>query len=341
MEYDTVVHQANHSRESRVIDCNLRKKKLGVRYDPARPLSGRLPPLIMLRAFEAAARTGSMRKAATDIGISHTVVSRHLQGLETWIGWKLLDAGPRGVTLTPEGKSLHDVTSVAFQSIANISAQLRAKAGTDELHIWCFPGLATRWLIPRLDEIREVVSSGEVLIRATDRIPDFARGEADIMIGFGDGNRALGRVFPLLRPRMFPVASPSWVAKYGMPGSVEELTCLPLIHEESYAQWTSWLTQAGLRLDRPLKGPRLWDANLGFDAAMAGQGVALTTNLMAAGELNRGDLVELFDTDISVGGYYLATAQNAQDRRIDLFRVWITEALAACETVRLAAISVR
>lgn len=256
-----MVHQANHTHEPNMTDSNPRKKKRGVRYDPARPLSGRLPPLIMLRAFEAAGRTGSMRKAASDIGISHTVVSRHVQGLESWIGWKLLDAGPRGVTLTPEGRSLHDATSVAFQSIANISAQLRAKAGTDELHIWCFPGLATRWLIPRLDEIREVVSSGEVLIRATDRMPDFVRGEADIMIGFGDGNRAPGRVFPLLRPRMFPVASPGWVARYGMPGSVEELTRLPLIHEESYAQWTSWLTQAGVRLDRPLTGPRLWDAN--------------------------------------------------------------------------------
>ncbi|RTM09715.1 MAG: LysR family transcriptional regulator [Hyphomicrobiales bacterium] len=285
----------------------------------------------MLRAFEAAGRTGSMRKAANDIGISHTVVSRHVRSLEAWIGWKLLAAGPRGVALTPEGESLYGATSVAFQSIANISAQLRAKAGVDELQIWCFPGLATRWLIPRFDEVRAVVSSGEVLLRAIDQMPDFSRGEADIMIGFGDFKRLPDRAIPLLEPRMFPVVSAAWLARNGVPSSIEDLTRLPLIHEESYAQWTSWFMQAGVKLDRPLKGPRLWDANLGFDAALAGQGVALTSNLMVADEISQRQLVELFETDIRVGGYYLVTAPNAADERIDRFRAWITRVLSEFE----------
>ncbi|WP_287373502.1 LysR substrate-binding domain-containing protein [Mesorhizobium sp.] len=284
----------------------------------------------MLRAFEAAGRTGSMRKAANDIGISHTVVSRHVRNLEAWIGWALLVAGPRGVALTPEGESLYGATSVAFQSIANISAQLRAKAGVDELHIWCFPGLATRWLIPRLDEVRAVVSS-EVLLRAIEQMPDFSRGEADIMIGFGDFNRLPDGAMPLLQPRMFPVVSAAWLARNGVPSSIQELTRLPLIHEESYAQWTSWFMQAGVNLDRPLKGPRLWDANLGFDAALAGQGVALTSDLLVADEISQGQLVELFDTDIRVGGYYLVTTPNAGDGRIDRFRAWITRLLSECE----------
>ena len=309
----------------------LRKKPSGIRYDPDRPLAGRLPPLTMLRAFEAAGRTGSMRKAANDIGISHTVVSRHVRSLEAWIGWKLLAAGPRGVALTPEGESLYGATSVAFQSIANISAQLRAKAGVDELQIWCFPGLATRWLIPRFDEVRAVVSSGEVLLRAIDQMPDFSRGEADIMIGFGDFKRLPDRAIPLLEPRMFPVVSAAWLARNGVPSSIEDLTRLPLIHEESYAQWTSWFMQAGVKLDRPLKGPRLWDANLGFDAALAGQGVALTSNLMVADEISQRQLVELFETDIRVGGYYLVTAPNAADERIDRFRAWITRVLSEFE----------
>lgn len=309
----------------------LRKKPSGIRYDPDRPLAGRLPPLTMLRAFEAAGRTGSMRKAANDIDISHTVVSRHVRSLEAWIGWKLLAAGPRGVALTPEGESLYGATSVAFQSIANISAQLRAKAGVDELQIWCFPGLATRWLIPRFDEVRAVVSSGEVLLRAIDQMPDFSRGEADIMIGFGDFKRLPDRAIPLLEPRMFPVVSAAWLARNGVPSSIEDLTRLPLIHEESYAQWTSWFMQAGVKLDRPLKGPRLWDANLGFDAALAGQGVALTSNLMVADEISQRQLVELFETDIRVGGYYLVTAPNAADERIDRFRAWITRVLSEFE----------
>jgi DNA-binding transcriptional LysR family regulator len=283
----------------------------------------------MLRAFEATGRTGSMRKAANDIGISHTVVSRHIRNLEAWIGWKLLAAGPRGVTLTPEGQSLFATTTAAFQSIAGAAAQLRSKAGSDEFHIWCVPGLATRWLIPRLEEIRRAISSGEVLLRAVDRSPNFLRGEADLMIGFGDFDTLPDHAVPLLQPRMFPVASPAWLERHGMPGSLEDLTRLPLIHEESYAQWTNWFEQAGIDIQHTLTGPRLWDANLGFDAAMAGQGVALTSNLMVAREIENGRLVELFNTDIRVGGYYLITSgSKPQDERIARFRAWIECSIA-------------
>ncbi|RWC38045.1 MAG: hypothetical protein EOS28_31145 [Mesorhizobium sp.] len=89
--------------------------------------------------------------------------------------------------------------------------------------------------------------------------------------------------------------------------------------------------QAGVKLDRQLKRPRLWDANLGFDAALAGQGVALTSNLMVADEISQGQLVELFDTDIRVGGYYLVTAPNVHDERIERFAAWIARSLAGYE----------
>jgi DNA-binding transcriptional LysR family regulator len=273
-----------------------------------------------------------MRKAADDIGISHTVISRHIRNLEAWIGWKLLTAGPRGAVLTPEGHFLHAATAAAFQSIASVAAELRSKAGTDELHIWCVPGLATRWLIPRLAEIRHAISSGEVLLRAIDRIPDFTRGEADMMVGFGDFANLPERAIPLLQPRMFPVVSPAWLEQYGMPKAIDDLIQLPLIHEESHAQWIKWFRLAGVEIRRSLMGPRLWDASLGFDAALAGQGVALTSNLIVAQEIEDGRLIELFDTDICVGGYFLLTSEsNRQDERIDRFKTWIQRMISDSE----------
>ncbi len=301
-------------------------------FNPERPLSGRLPPLIMLRAFEAAGRTGSMRKAASDIGVSHTVVSRHIQNLEAWIGWKLVNAGPRGITLTSEGEALYAATASAFRSIANVAVQLRSKAGSDELHIWCAPGLATRWLIPRLAEIKQAISHGEILLRAAQALPNFAAGEADLMIGFGDFDALPDGAVPLLQPRMFPVATPEFWQRHGMPETHEDLAAMPLIHEESYVQWTKWLRQAGVELNRSLTGPRLWDASLGLDAALAGQGVTLTSALMAANELESGGLIEAFRTDIRVGGYYLlAPAANRNDDRLVRFTDWIASAMAAFE----------
>ncbi|WP_305985752.1 LysR substrate-binding domain-containing protein [Roseibium sp. MMSF_3544] len=303
-----------------------------VRFDAERPLAGRLPPLNMLRAFEAAGRTGSMRKAAHDIGISHTVVSRHIRNLEAWMGWKLLNAGPRGITLTQEGATLFSVVTNAFQSIAGTSAQLRSKAGTDALHIWCIPGLATRFLTPRLDDIRQSVSCGEVLLRAIDRMPDFSRAEADLMIGFTDFDRLPDGAIPLLQPRMFPVVSPAWLDVNGNPSSLEDLTRQPLIHEESYEQWATWFKKAGLAINHSLTGPRLWDANLGFDAALAGQGIALTSNLLAARELEDGRLVELFETDIRVGGYFLLKRPSSvADEQLQRFQSWIERLIREAE----------
>lgn len=75
------------------------------------------------------------------------------------------------------------------------------------------------------------MSSGEVLLRAIYQMPDFSRGEADAMIGFGDFNRLPDRATPLLQPRMFLVVSPAWLARNGMPASIDQLMQLPLIHE--------------------------------------------------------------------------------------------------------------
>lgn len=273
-----------------------------------------------------------MRKAASDIGISHTVVSRHLQNLEAWAGWKLLNAGPRGVTLTTEGQALFTVTTAAFQSISDIAGQLRSTAGADELHIWSVPGLANRWLIPRLHDIKQAVSSGEVLIRSSAQFPDFSLGEADIMIGFGIFDQLPDHAVPLIQPRMFPVVSPSWLEQHGKPETIEELTKLPLIHEESYSQWTRWFRLAGIDIDKALRGPRLWDANLGFDAAMTGQGVALTSRLLTSKEIAEGRLLELFSTDIRVGGYYLLMpGVRSGDPRIQRFKDWLSATLQGAD----------
>ncbi|HEY8596133.1 MAG TPA: LysR substrate-binding domain-containing protein [Devosiaceae bacterium] len=295
--------------------------------DEHETLRGRLPPLNTLRAFEAVGRTGSMRKAADDIGVSHPVVSRHIANLEAWIGRRLVEAGPRGVQLTPAGASLHAAVSQSFRSLADATMQLKAPSGGQSLRIWCMPGLATRWLAPRLGEIRRILPDVDINLRAVDPELMSASVDADLVIGFGDLSALPRNATPLLTPRMFPVASPEWLARNGRPQTLEQLAGASLIHEESYAQWTAWLAAAGLRIRRPLSGPRLGDASLGFDAALAGQGIALTTRLMVAQEIDTGRLEELFQTDIRLGGYYVAQLRSDDNGRISRFRDWLVSAL--------------
>lgn len=289
----------------------------------------KLPPMILLRAFEATARTGSMRRAADDVGISHTVVSRHVRNLEHWFGQDLITAGPRGVVLTEQGEVLYEAVSRAFRIIGNATAELRPSP-TASLKIWCFPGFATRWLAPKLTQLEEALDNCDITLRAIDRIPNFAEGEADVMIVYAGRDAVPEGATPLLAPRMFPVASPLWIARHGAPQTPEELASASLIHEESKQQWTDWFEAMGVRLRSDLKGPKLWDANLGFDAALAGQGVALASRITAGQELAEGRLVELLKSDIRLGGYHLLVGSKTQNQRVvTRFAQWLGDTLAA------------
>lgn len=284
----------------------------------------KLPPLILLRAFEAVARMGSMRKAADDIGVSHTVVSKHVRNLEHWLGQKLVTAGPRGVVLTPAGEAMFASVNRAFRIIANTTAELKPVAQRAALRIWCMPGLATRWMTPRLSAIGQAMGNVDISLRAIDRLPNFAEGEADVMIGFGNLDALPEGARRLAWPRMFPAASAGWIASHGAPPNLSALALAPLIHEESRQQWTDWFEAMGFRLRGELKGPRLWDANLGYDAAMAGQGIALVTRLTAGQEIDDGRLVEILDSSVRLGGYYLLTAPRRRgDAVLARFESWL------------------
>ena len=294
---------------------------------PASPNRGKMPPLTMVRAFEATARTGTMRQAADDIGISHTVISRHIRLLEEWMRVKLLIAGPRGIILTPQGKIFYKAVSRAFGAIVAATAELRPLRQCGTIRIWCMPGLASRWLTPRLPRVEEILQGADILIRGTDRMPDFSAGEADMMIGYCAGDVPEGAT-ELVRPRYFPAASPEWVLKNGKPKAPRDLVHAHLIHEDTRQHWIDWFEAAGVVLQHSLGGPRLWDANLAFDAAASGLGVALASQLTAAEEIAKGQLVVLLRNNLRLGRYYLLLAPELrEDPAFIRFRDWLIETL--------------
>jgi LysR family glycine cleavage system transcriptional activator len=286
----------------------------------------------MVRAFEAVAEAGSMRKAADNIHVSHTVISRHIRNLEGWMGTKLVTAGPRGVVLTAEGRVLHAAVSKSFRLIADACQALMPLSRRGALRVWCMPGLATRWLSPRLQEIEQVVPGVEIVLRSVDQVPNMADAETDLMIAFGNPDEMPETATIIVRPRMFPVVSPKWLAANSRPKTLDELSKCPLIHEDSRKQWIDWFEASGLTSGRPLRGPRLWDAGLGFDAALAGQGIALATRLTTSKEIAEGRLEELLDTDIRLGAYFLLVRRDrVADPAIGRFREWLIANISLTE----------
>ena len=293
------------------------------------PVRGRLPPFSGVRAFEAVGRTASMRRAAADLGVCHTVVSRHVRNLEAWLGTRLVQSGPRGVVLTEEGRGYFRTISAAFDQIAAATADLKPATARGVLRLWCVPGLAARWLASRLADLQTALPEVEIVLRATTEPPDFAHHEADAAIRFAETADVSGRALLVERSRLFPVAAPAWVAERPPIATLADLEGARLLHEESRDQWRRWFEAAGHRPRGDLAGPRLWYASSALDAAVAGQGVALATRLQAADDIVAGRLVELLATDVDLGGYWLvAPPARWNDPVLARFRGWLVGAVA-------------
>lgn len=296
----------------------------------AAPRRGRLPPLSMLRAFEAVGRLASMRRAAEELAVSHTVVSRHVRNLEDWLGVRLLERSSRGVRPTEAGRVLLRAAAAAFDTLAAATAELRPPADRAALRLWSVPGLAARFLAPRLADLQAALPGVEIVLRATTERPDFARAEADGEILYAEAPPADGRVELIERSRLIPVAAPAWIAARPPIETLEHLARAELLHEESRDQWRRWFERAGHAPRVDLAGPRLWYASSALDAAVAGQGVALATRLQAADDLAAGRLVELLATDVHLGAYWFVTPEaRGTDLVLARFRVWLADAVAA------------
>lgn len=289
-----------------------------------------LPPLVAVRAFEAVCRLGSIRRAAAELGVDHAVVSRHVRNLEDHFGIRLLQAGPQGSRPTAEGRRFADKVSLAFDVLSEACEELRPKGGQRELRIWCVPGLAVRWLMPRLKALETLIPGREIVLRPTESAADLLRGEADLEIRFRPDPAPGVRAEVLAEPRFFPVASPAFLEQHGPVETLALLAALPLLHEDSREQWRHWLAEAGLDPVPPMEGPRLWYANVAIEAVLLGRGIALVNRLQVAPELADGRLVELLATDVRIGAYVLqAESGRWNEPGIALVRRWLKAEMTA------------
>lgn len=293
-----------------------------------------MPPFAALRAFEAVGHLGGIRKAAQELGIDHSAVSRHLRTLEAWAGVPLIERG-QGGRLTDKGRAFHARITAALEDICQASAQLTRRADEESLVVWCAPGLAARWLNARLGAFVADNPDIRLELRPSDSGPDFSvhAADADIRhIPNGVEQPPELMSIEIARPVVFPVASRDLVAELGPTFTPADLVSAPLLHEEDDGFWQAWFAAQGVAPPARLPGPRLWHINLVLDAADRGQGIALANSLLLADDRPPNLLpiaVEPEPAPLSLGAYvFRARRERWRDPAILRFRHWI-ERLAA------------
>lgn len=271
----------------------------------------KLPPLLALRAFEAAARHVSFRTAAEELAVTPTAVSHQVRLLEDTLGLPLFERHVRRVSLTQAGAHLYPVLRDGLDAFSRAVAELYPQPRRRAVTVTATTLFTARRLIPALGAFQAAWPQYELRLNATDEAVDLVSGAADIAVRYGAGP-FVGLVSePLCCERFGLVCSPS----IGL-SRPEQLLEATIIHSEWRRRdiqpgWERWRSLAGLPTLNTTNGLRFTDESHAIQAAIAGHGVAIASLVLVEDELSRGVLVHPFGPVIEGHHYHLvATPEN-------------------------------
>lgn len=284
-----------------------------------------LPPLSSLRAFEAAARHRSAKRAADELSVTATAISHQLRTLEDWLGVPLFLRKPRQLQLTAEGRELLAELGNAFDTMAQAVARLREVPQRQSVTLSTTPAVASRWLLPHVGLLREQHPALDLNIHVTHEPVALDGHSADIAIRYGSG-RWPGLVAHKLFDNVFvPACSPALKLRRR-----QDLARHGLLHFESCAArshpmgWPGWNRIANVRGLDVSAGPVFSDETHTISAALSGQGVALMSRALIGDELRRGTLVCPFGPELKAEPFHLVYPDARRgDPAVRAVRDWV------------------
>ncbi|MBI6548917.1 transcriptional regulator GcvA [Xenorhabdus lircayensis] len=304
-------------------------------------MSKRLPPLNALRVFDAAARHLSFTKAAEELFVTQAAVSHQMKSLEDFLGLKLFRRRNRSLLLTEDGQSYYLDIKEIFTAINDATRKLQARSAKGALTVSLSPSFAIQWLVPRLSGFNQSFPGIDVRIQAVDREEDKLADDVDVAIFYGRGHWPGMRTDRLYPDYLLPVCSPALLTGDRPLKTPSDLAKHTLLHDSSRRDWQAYIRQLDMQQQINVQqGPIFSHSAMVIQAAVHGQGVALTNNVMAQNEIDAGRLVCPFnDVLVSKNAFYLVCHDNqAELGKIAAFRKWVLTQ-AAAEQERLGFIT--
>ncbi len=311
----------------------------------------RLPPLNALRAFEAAARHLSFRKAAEELHVTPAAISHQIKTLEDYLGVALFRRLNRALQLTDPGQAGLPSIREGFECLAEGVERITASEGAGILTVSVTPMFASKWLVPRIHRFARAHPQIDLRIAASMAVIDSRRSTAlsaaefhkdnvDVAIRFGSGDYPGMHVDELFWPVVVPVCSPLLLEGAHPLKEPGDLRFHTLLHHDArflgdaWPSWEAWLAAAQVEGASPHRGPRFNTPTLALDAAIGGQGVALSLLNLVNDEIEVGRLVVPFDIPTRLGiAFYLVCPETARDTpKIEAFRSWLLEEARASES---------
>jgi DNA-binding transcriptional LysR family regulator len=292
-----------------------------------------LPPLDLIQGFEAAARNLSFTKAAEELLVTQSAISRQIRGLEEHLGVALFERRARAIVLTEQGQTLQRAVGDLLERLQQVTDALRADGGTRHLTVTTTSGFASLWLIPRLRRFTQLHPDVDVRISATYKTVNLERSLVDVAVRYLRTDAAPDGAKLLFGEELFPVCSPLLTSEGERPlRSLEDLSHHALLRiDDANVDWGTWLEAQGLSDFKPAASLRFDNYEQMIAAALAAQGVgmgisSLVSRLMASGQL----IAPFSKSVIGTRSYYvISSATTGRRPHVEAFVAWLVAEAAA------------
>ncbi|MCU7650942.1 LysR substrate-binding domain-containing protein [Pseudomonas piscis] len=262
-----------------------------------------LPPLETLVTFEAVGRNASFTRAATELCLTQSAVSKQIRSLELSLKTELFERQARGVKLTASGAVLFAQVSTQLEALLRSVTRLRAGRDANTITVQCTHAVAQFWLFPRLLAFNKQHPEITVSIHANNDMDESSVAEHDFGILYGPGQWSSLAATPLFAEIVYPIAS----RRLELPvvSELEQLAALPLIQLDASAwnciDWRDWFRHFGLDYSAPPGALGFNQLTLMFSAVQQGLGVGLGWDFMARDGVAQGELLRVGDWAFHTG----------------------------------------
>ncbi|MFD2180428.1 DNA-binding transcriptional regulator DsdC [Veronia pacifica] len=289
-----------------------------------------------LHCFSVAAEQMSFTRAASELNLTQSAVSHRIKNLEQKLGVQLFIRRPRQLTLTPEGEQLKLSLNEQFAAMSLQLRELKHAHLAGDFTISVPPTFGQIWLAPRLYKFSALFPELTLHIRTRNDLVDFQTEAFDCAIYYGNGRyTGLSSVF-LFDDVIEPVCSPDYAAAHSLYGASENLFRCHLLHDAApwasasvNDEWQYWAKETGSVLSE--RNSSFDRADMAFEAAKNGLGVAIGRRSYVEQDLAAGSLVAPFDMPVCAPfKYHLVYRRDLiTSNKVQAFQQWIESEISS------------
>lgn len=292
-----------------------------------------IPNIGLLLAFEASARHGNFSRAANELALTASAVSRHVAALEDRLGVPLFVRHKRRVMLTDAGKRYAQRVRVHLNGLERDTQEIaNSRAQGYAIHLAVVSSFATQWLVPRLPAFAQL--HPDVHVHLSVRSEPFAFEESgfDGALYAGDGLWAQTQGQCIAQDgACIPVCSPAFAAQHALatPEAWQALVHIGLTSRpNAWRDWYAQHAQAGWDYSvQASRGPRYELFSMVIMAASAGLGVGLVPQVLVQTALDSGQVVRAHHHTLpGTQSYWFSTPTYREpSQALQAFERWLVQ----------------